>query len=114
VIVDPATGEGIVNSTGPDGNCGFPYTDEEIVWFGKMLESADERLNADARTKLTASLRANRERIEAERAKAEAEAKNAKLEAEARRAEAKAETKKAKAKSQEDETDEQDKDDGNG
>ena len=70
VIVDPATGDQVVNSNGPEGNVGFPFTDEEIGWFEKMLESAGKRLGEADRQTLVESLRANRERVEAEQAKA--------------------------------------------
>jgi hypothetical protein len=33
-------GTPIVDSTGPKGNVGCPYQDEEIAWFGEMLEKA--------------------------------------------------------------------------
>ena len=77
VVLDPTTGEQLVNSNGPDGNVGFPSTDEEIAWFGKMLESADKLLSDSDRETLVASLKANRERREAEQAKAAEAAKAA-------------------------------------
>ncbi len=86
VFLDPSSGEIeiVADSTGPEGNVGFPYSDEEIAWFGKMLNSAKSHLTVDASTALTESLRANRERTEAERARAEL----AREEAETRAAEA--------------------------
>jgi thiol-disulfide isomerase/thioredoxin len=70
VIIDPATGDQVANSNGPEGNVGFPYTDEEIAWFGKMLESADNLLSESDRQTLVDSLKTNRDRLEAERAQA--------------------------------------------
>ena len=78
VIVDPATEKGVANSTGPDGNCGFPFAEEEVAWFGKMLESTGKLLSPEARKSLTDSLNANRVRTEAEQAKAAEAAQAAK------------------------------------
>jgi|GEM_PF-816784 len=78
VIINPETGERVVNSNGPDGNVGFPFTDEEIGWFGKMLESADGLLSEADRQALVDSLKANRQRVEAEQARAREAAQAAK------------------------------------
>ena len=77
VILDPVTEKDVANSTGPTGNCGFPFAKEEVVWFGKMLESTGELLSTAERQSLTDSLNANRMRTEAEQAKAKEAAKAA-------------------------------------
>lgn len=68
-FIDPATEKVLSTSDGPDGNLGFPWTDEEIAGFGRMLESVGTRVPAGDAARLTESLRQNRIRTEAENAK---------------------------------------------
>lgn len=65
VFVDPESGKAVATSDGPKGNLGFPWTDEEIAGFGRMLESLGERCTADDRQKLLDSLTENRKQTEA-------------------------------------------------
>ncbi len=57
----------VAHSTGPKGNCGFPYQPDEVAWFGEMLAKVGVA-EADARL-LTESLDANRVQQEAENKK---------------------------------------------
>jgi thiol-disulfide isomerase/thioredoxin len=56
VIVDPATGKGIANSTGPEGNIGYPGQPEEIEHFMGMLDKTHKNLSAAELATLRASL----------------------------------------------------------
>lgn len=72
-IIDPKTGKVIVDSTGPEGNIGFPSTDQEIDYFAQMLRNCGDRFSESDIRKLQESLVANRtkrEEARAERAKA--------------------------------------------
>ncbi len=69
VFLDPATGEEVVNSDGPQGNLGFPSTDEEIGYFCEMLEKCGDRFDAEKIEWMRKSLVANREKREAARPK---------------------------------------------
>lgn len=41
-----AKGEPIVDSSGPEGNVGCPWTEDEIAWFDTMLHRAVPRSRA--------------------------------------------------------------------
>ena len=44
-FLDP-DGSIVVHSTGPEGNIGSPYTDEEIAYFKVMMEKAARNITA--------------------------------------------------------------------
>ena len=55
-----AQGKELACSSGPQGNTGFPASDEEIAWFGEMLKLGAPRLTAEDRATLQRSLVAQR------------------------------------------------------
>ena len=60
-------GKAIINSTGPDGNVGFPYQPNEIAYFKVMLEKLQrekQRLTPADVAYLIKSLEDARKRIE--------------------------------------------------
>jgi thiol-disulfide isomerase/thioredoxin len=67
LFIDPSTEEVIAVSHDAEGNnIGFPWTDGEIAAFGEMLRKTGDRIPAGLIDTLTASLKANREKTEAE------------------------------------------------
>lgn len=50
------TGAALANSTGPEGNVGFPVAPEEIAWFAEMFTKAGAKLSAADISALKASL----------------------------------------------------------
>jgi thiol:disulfide interchange protein len=55
VILDP-DGKPVVNSTGPDGNIGFPVTEQEVAYFKTMLEKSTRNITGEDRAMLIKSL----------------------------------------------------------
>ncbi|HEV3449472.1 MAG TPA: hypothetical protein VG099_32850 [Gemmataceae bacterium] len=51
-------GRALATSDGPKGNVGFPYKDEEIDYFLKMLEATKRRLTKQDLGQISASLKA--------------------------------------------------------
>lgn len=70
-----ANGKALANSDGPGGNIGFPYQDDEIAHFVKMLETGRVKLTPDEVAALRESLAALRREDEA-RKKAQQGAKH--------------------------------------
>lgn len=62
VLLD-ADGEAIVDSTGPNGNVGFPVMAEEIDHFVAMLRKAKRRMTAEQIDAVERALRANGEQV---------------------------------------------------
>lgn len=61
-VFTDADGSSIVDSSGPNGNVGCPYTDEEIADFAAMLRKAAVRLDEEDIAALSASLVENRKK----------------------------------------------------
>ena len=60
VILEP-DGSAVVDSFGPNGNIGFPVTDEEIATFGVIMRKAAVNITASDVDKLLKSLVEERE-----------------------------------------------------
>lgn len=75
-----AEGKPLESSEGPKGNVGYPYQDDEIAHFARMLEAARTNLSDEDIAKLRDSLAAVRREDEARKAaeKAKKEAEKAK------------------------------------
>jgi len=58
-VFTDADGNSIVDSSGPNGNVGCPYTDEEIADFAEMIRAAAVRMDEADIASLTASLAAH-------------------------------------------------------
>ena len=63
VIVDPATGKALANSTAADGNIGYPAKEEEIAHFMGMLSKTHKNLSSVDLDKIQASLTAAGQKI---------------------------------------------------
>lgn len=67
-VIDPKSGDVVIDSTGPEGNVGFPSTDNEIAYFGEILEKCGDRFSEQEISLLKESLVRNRKQREAARA----------------------------------------------
>lgn len=56
VIIDPATGKGLADATGPKGNIGFPAQPDEIEHFLSMLQKTRKNLSESDIAALKSSL----------------------------------------------------------
>ena len=60
-----ADGEAVVDSTGPDGNVGFPVMPAEIDHFVAMLRKAKRRMTAEQIDAIERALRTDGEQVRA-------------------------------------------------
>ena len=51
-----AEGQPLITSTGPEGNVGCPWRDQEIAYFGTMLRAAAQQLSAAEIERVLAAL----------------------------------------------------------